>query len=145
MRTASPGSMRRLLRAAWAFQPEDVGVVAVRSAFDFQEDHELHTFFDLPLNTREARRHWADMVGDLIAVVNSGEHPLSQHHLGKGLSNWQTVIDRSTNFKRLLHVPTTTWGTPTCSVTTTYLRLPSDLTPQLKRRQGFADCKDGNP
>src|SRR5206468_2624567 len=42
---------RRLLQAAWSFQPKDVGVFAVRSAFDFQGDPGLNKLFDLPLDS----------------------------------------------------------------------------------------------
>ena len=57
---------RALQLAAWSWQPSDVRVVALRCTLDFPGDPAIHTFFDLPLDTVEARHCWADMVADLI-------------------------------------------------------------------------------
>ncbi len=73
---------RRLMLAAWSFQPKDVTVVAVRSAIDFHGDPGLCKLFDLPLNSSEARTHWAEMVSDLIAVTG-GPDDLSWQSLQK--------------------------------------------------------------
>ncbi len=62
---------RALLLAGWSWQPNDVQVVALRCNLDFPGDRAIHTLFDLPLDTEEARRCWANMVADLIP--NAGE------------------------------------------------------------------------
>lgn len=64
---------RALLLAAWSFQPRDVGVVALRCVFDFQGDPSIQTLFDLPLDTAESRRYWADMVADLLPHTGDGD------------------------------------------------------------------------
>jgi tetratricopeptide (TPR) repeat protein len=77
---------RRLLRAAWSFQPKGVGVITIRSAFDFPEDEGLYQLFDLPLDSSEARAHWAEMVADLIGLPSAAEDHLSQQQLEKLIS-----------------------------------------------------------
>ena len=74
---------RKLLFAAWSFQPEDLRVVAVRSAFDFHGDQGLYKLFDLPLDSSEQRAHWAGMVGDLVAFSGGIEDHLSAQQLQK--------------------------------------------------------------
>ena len=80
---------RRLLLAAWSFQPKDVGVVAIRSAVDFYGDPGLCKFFDLPLGSREARTQWGNMVADLIAVTGRPPDGMSWQSLEKliGVAN----------------------------------------------------------
>jgi serine/threonine protein kinase/tetratricopeptide (TPR) repeat protein len=74
---------RRLLLAAWSFQPNDVRVVAIRSAFDFKGDAGLWKLFDLPLDSSEARAEWGNMVGDLIAVRGRPPDDMSSQLLEK--------------------------------------------------------------
>ena len=64
---------RALQLAAWSWQPSDVRVVALRCILDFAGDPAIHTFFDLPLNTLEARHCWADMVDDLIRQAGASD------------------------------------------------------------------------
>jgi tetratricopeptide (TPR) repeat protein len=80
---------RRLLLAAWSFQPNDVRVVAIRSAFDFKGDAGLSKLFDLPLDSGEARTEWGNMVGDLIAVTGRPPDEMSLQLLEKliGVAN----------------------------------------------------------
>jgi tetratricopeptide (TPR) repeat protein len=77
---------RRLLLAAWSFQPRDVGMVAVHSAFDFHGDQGLYKLFDLPLDSREARTNWAEMVSDLIALLGGVRDDFSQQQLQELIS-----------------------------------------------------------
>jgi serine/threonine protein kinase/tetratricopeptide (TPR) repeat protein len=72
---------RRLLLAAWSFQPRDVAVVTLRSAFDFRGDPGLYKLFGVPLNSSTTRTEWADMVSDLIALTRDVEDPLTQQQL----------------------------------------------------------------
>ncbi len=76
---------RALQFAAWSWQPSDVRVVALRCILDFPGDPAIHTFFDLPLDTVEARHCWADMVADLIpqagAADEFAQQQLQQLHL----------------------------------------------------------------
>lgn len=69
-RISKPGisgqNARALLLAAWSWQPNDVRVVALRCSLDFPEDRALDTLYDLPLDTEESRRYWAEMVADLM-------------------------------------------------------------------------------
>jgi tetratricopeptide (TPR) repeat protein len=73
---------RTLQRAAWSWQPSDVRVVAIRCVLDFPSDPAIRTFFDLPLETAEARHYWAEMVADLIphavAAVEFAEQQLQR-------------------------------------------------------------------
>jgi tetratricopeptide (TPR) repeat protein len=71
---------RRLLRAAWMFQPEDVQIVAIRSASDFPGDTGLSYLYDLPLDTIESRAVWVTMVAHLIAITR-GEHEFAHQQL----------------------------------------------------------------
>ena len=77
---------RRLLLAAWSFQPRDVGVVAARSAFDFHGHQELYKLFDLPVDSSESRTHWAEMVSDLIALTRGVEDRFVQQQFRKLIS-----------------------------------------------------------
>jgi tetratricopeptide (TPR) repeat protein len=73
---------RRLQVAAWSWQPDDVRTVVLRCLLDFPGDPAVHTFFDLPIDTIEARRCWAEMVADLTPhAVAAGE--LAQGQLQK--------------------------------------------------------------
>ncbi|XZE44052.1 SMEK domain-containing protein [Pirellulaceae bacterium SH467] len=74
---------RALLLAAWSFQPRDVGVVALRCVFDFQGDPSIQTLFDLPLDTAESRRYWADMVADLLPHTGDGDDTFAKKQLQK--------------------------------------------------------------
>lgn len=86
-RLTAPGlageSARRLLVAAWSFQPDDFGVVAIRTASDFQGDPGLFKLFDLPLDSGDARGLWGEVVGDLVAVIGQSADPLSRAQLQK--------------------------------------------------------------
>jgi tetratricopeptide (TPR) repeat protein len=72
---------QRLLLAAWSFQPRDVAVVTLRSAFDFHRDPGLYKLLGVQLDSSAARAKWADMVSDLIALTRDVEDPLSQQQL----------------------------------------------------------------
>jgi len=74
---------RALLLAAWSFQPRDVVVVALRCVVDFQGDPAIQTLFDLPLNTAESRRYWADMVADLLPHTGNGDDTFAKQQLQK--------------------------------------------------------------
>jgi len=81
-----PGQNARALQlAAWSWQPSDVRVVALRCILDFPGDPAIHTFFDLPLDSVEARHCWANMVADLIphavAAVDFAQQQLQKLHL----------------------------------------------------------------
>ncbi|MFL6310794.1 MAG: SMEK domain-containing protein [Terriglobales bacterium] len=73
---------QRLLRAAWTFQPQDVRIVAIRSASDFPGDNGLSYLYDLPLDTSEARAEWVTMVAQMIGVTR-GEDQFTQRQLEK--------------------------------------------------------------
>ena len=79
-------SARRILRVAWAIQPDDLGVVAIRSASDFRGDPGLTKLFDLPLDSAEARGVWGEVVADLVAVLEASADPLSQSQMAKLIS-----------------------------------------------------------
>lgn len=64
-------SAKRLVRAAWAFQPDDFCDFVVRAASDFPGDAGLVTLSDVPITSAEARGRWARLVGDLVRVANS--------------------------------------------------------------------------
>lgn len=74
---------RALLLAAWSWQPSDVRIVALRCILDFQGHPAIHTLFDLPLDTVEARRYWADMVADLIPHADDRDHAFAKQQLQK--------------------------------------------------------------
>lgn len=77
---------RALLLAAWTWQPRDVRVVALRCILDFQGDRAIHTLFDLPLDTVEARYYWADMVADLIPHAGESNDAFARQQLQKLIS-----------------------------------------------------------
>ena len=64
-------SAKRLVRAAWAFQPDDFCDFVVRAASDFPGDAGLDTLCAVPLMSAEARGRWGRLVGDLVRVANS--------------------------------------------------------------------------
>jgi tetratricopeptide (TPR) repeat protein len=72
---------RALLLAAWSWQPNDVRVVALRCIIDFPGDPAIHTLFDLPRDTAEARRYWADMVADLIPYAGESDDAFALQQL----------------------------------------------------------------
>jgi hypothetical protein len=71
---------------AWSWQPSDVRVVTLRCILDFPEDRAIHTLFDLPLDTVEARCYWADMVADLIPHAGETDDAFAQQKLQKLIS-----------------------------------------------------------
>jgi len=76
----------RLLLAAWAFQPEDVSVAVIRACIDYRGEHRLGLLFDLPIDSPESRFHWADMVGDLMAVTGQSSDELAASQFRKLVS-----------------------------------------------------------
>jgi tetratricopeptide (TPR) repeat protein len=76
---------KRLLRAAWMFQPHDVRIVAIRSASDFPGDNGLAYLYDLPLDISAARAEWVTMVAQMIGVTRS-ENQFTQRQLEKAIS-----------------------------------------------------------
>lgn len=74
---------RALLLAAWSFQPRDVAVMALRCVRDFHGDVAIQTLFELPLDTAEARRNWADMVADLLPHAGEGDDTFAKQQLKK--------------------------------------------------------------
>jgi tetratricopeptide (TPR) repeat protein len=77
---------RALLLAAWSWQPSDLRIVALRCIVDFQGDPAIHTLFDLPLDTVEARRYWADMIADFIPHAVESDDGFCQQQLHKLIS-----------------------------------------------------------
>jgi tetratricopeptide (TPR) repeat protein len=63
-----------------------VRVVALRCLLDFPGDRAIHTLFDLPLDTDEGRRYWADMVADLIPHAGESGDAFAQQQLQKLIS-----------------------------------------------------------
>lgn len=74
---------RALLLAAWCWQPNDVRIVTLRCVADFQGDPAIHTLFDLPLDTVDARRYWADMVADFIPYAGESDENFSNQQQRK--------------------------------------------------------------
>jgi tetratricopeptide (TPR) repeat protein len=79
-------SARALLLAAWSWQPSDLRIVALRCIVDFHGDTAIHTFFDVPLDTADARRYWADMVADFIPHAAETDDGFCQQQLHKLIS-----------------------------------------------------------
>jgi tetratricopeptide (TPR) repeat protein len=57
--------------------------VALRCVFDFQGDPAIQTLFELPLDTAESRRYWADMVADLLPHTGDGDDTFAKQQLQK--------------------------------------------------------------
>lgn len=73
----------RLVRTAWALQPDDFCDFVVRSASDFPGDESLNALCDVPLITPEERRRWGRLVADLVRVANSSTEKISSKLLAK--------------------------------------------------------------
>ncbi len=74
---------KRLLQAAWQFQPSDYAVVALRTFTDFPSDPAQHILFDLPLDAPEARLAWSELVCDLVLISGRSNDPFAQKQLAK--------------------------------------------------------------
>jgi hypothetical protein len=69
------GVARKLPKAAWHIQPDDVCDFILRVADDFPGDQEIVTLCDLPGESAAARFKRGWLVGDLIRVVNRSDDP----------------------------------------------------------------------
>jgi tetratricopeptide (TPR) repeat protein len=63
--------VKRLIEAAWSFQPDDFCDFVVRAASDFPGDVGLIALSDVPLSSAEARSRWGRLVADFVRVTNN--------------------------------------------------------------------------
>lgn len=63
--------VKRVVKAAWALQPDDFCDFVVRATSDFPDDAGLVTLCDVPLASPEARGRWGRLVGDLVCIASS--------------------------------------------------------------------------
>lgn len=91
--------VKRLVKAAWAFQPNDFCDFVARAASDFPTDTALDSLCDVPLETGAQRARWGRLVADLVRVANRS----ADLQAGKLLGTLRELANRYSHEGELQH------------------------------------------